>query len=54
MVVIAYYSNFLSVEKVYITTSNEVIKSVLKIFAIHGIPQGDRHGHWYTISKRVS
>ena len=51
MVVIYFYSNFLSVEKLNITTSNEVIKTLLKMVAIHGIPQGDRHGQWSTIPK---
>ena len=39
IIVIDYYSNFLSVEKLSITTSNEVIKTLLKMFAIHGIQQ---------------
>ena len=34
-----YYSNFLSVEKVDNTNSKGIIKILLKMFAIHGIPQ---------------
>ena len=39
MVVIDYYSNFLSVVKINNTTSNDIIKTLLNMFAIHGIPQ---------------
>ena len=39
MVVIDYYSNYPISRKLNITTSNEVIKTLFKIFSIHGIPQ---------------
>ena len=39
LVVTDYYSNFISVEKLEITNCNEVIRILLKMFAIHGIQQ---------------
>ena len=39
LVVTYYYSNFLSVEKVENTKCKGIIKILLKMFAIHGIPQ---------------
>ena len=39
MVVIDYYYNFLSIEKLKITTSIEVIKTLSIMFDIHGILQ---------------
>ena len=39
LVVTDYYSNFLSVEKVDNTNCKGIIKILLKMFAIHGIPQ---------------
>ena len=39
LVLTYYYSNFLSVEKVDNTNIKGIIKILLKMFAIHGIPQ---------------